>query len=589
KVLQKDKEKRCEHCPVHMLEKEPDKVIEWVNRSSLTNRIYSNTDQYIRWLDGKTAHLQHTIDITELTIAKEEAEQNNRAKSNFLAKMSHEIRTPMNAIIGMTELTLRENEPTSMKEHVLTIKQAAANLLAIINDILDFSKVETGSLDILTADYQISSLINDVVSIIRMRVIDSPIRFTVNVDCNIPQTLFGDELKIRQVLINVLGNAVKYTEKGFVSLTVHFNFIDDDNINLIMEIADSGKGIKQENLKLIFEDFIQLEADANRNIEGVGLGLAITHSIVNAMGGKICVDSEYGKGSKFTITLPQKYNTGKILAVVDRPDKINVLVYERREVYANSIIKTFENLGINCCLVSNDSGLNSRISNSLYNYLFISFFLYKENKDIISNCSIMEKIIILTEFNETITDVALAHNMNTLAMPVYSLPIANILNGINDKFSFASKKNDITGFTAPEAKVLIVDDINTNLKVAQGLLLPYKMQVELCKSGSAAIEVLQSKDYDLVFMDHKMPEMDGIEAVGHIRKMTKDDQFYGDLPIIALTANAVSGTQEMFLANGFNDFLPKPIDTINLNSILAKWIPKSKQIVNNKGETYNAK
>jgi signal transduction histidine kinase/CheY-like chemotaxis protein/HPt (histidine-containing phosphotransfer) domain-containing protein len=392
--------------------------------------------------------------------AQIKARNANETKSKFLANMSHEIRTPMNAIIGMAELALRENMVSTAKEHILTIKQAGTNLLSIINSILDFSKIESGKLEIVPIDYMFSSLVNDVVNIIRMRVTDSGLRFEINIDSNIPNALFGDEIRIRQVLLNILSNAVKYTKKGFISFAVSGETIDD-TVFLTINVTDSGIGIKKEDLKKLFDDFVRLDFIANKGVEGTGLGLAITKSLVKAMGGEINVYSEYGKGSTFTVKLPQKIHSYEPLGA----------------------IKTLEE----------------------------------------------------------------HHNDN----------------------------NAPVKFKAPKARVLIVDDINTNLKVAQGLMLPYKMQIDLCLSGAESIEAVSENRYDLVFMDHMMPEMDGVEATKHIRELS--NPYCKNLPIVALTANAVSGTKEMFLSNGFNDFLSKPIDTVKLDAVLSKWLPEKKQ------------
>jgi len=509
----------------------------------------------------------------ELEKTLEIAHEANRAKSEFLAKMSHEIRTPMNAIIGMTELALRADDLMAAREHIFTVKQAGANLLTIINDILDFSKIETGKLEIIPGDYLFSSLINDVISIIRMRVIDSQIRFAVTIDSHIPNALMGDEIRIRQILLNILSNAVKYTEKGFVSLTVYGKEIDKGSINLIIEVMDSGKGIKSRDMKNLFGDYAKFDLEKNRFIEGTGLGLAITRSIVNAMNGDIEVSSEYGKGSTFIVTLPQNIRSGELLAFVENPEEKSVLVYERREIYANSIIFAIDNLGVECKLVLSDSELLEKMTAKEYSFVFISFTLYLRNKKVISNLGTNTKIVVLIEFGESVPD----NNLNILAMPVYSMSIANILNGKSSHFAYNENSEFIVRFTAPDARILIVDDISTNLKVAEGLLLPYKMHVDLCKNGFDAIEAVKSKSYDLIFMDHKMPEMDGIETTQRIRERGEEEPYYRNVPIIALTANAVAGTKEMFLEKGFNDFLSKPINTLGMNSILEKWIPKDKQ------------
>jgi len=564
----------CEFCPCHQLDKEPEKTIVWEEYDANLQRHIHHFDCYINWPTGDKVHMQYAYDITELVTARESAERSDRAKSDFLARMSHEIRTPMNAIIGMSELTLGEEISNSARNHITTVKQAGVNLLSIINDILDFSKIESGGMKIIPANYLLSSLVNDAISIIRMRAVDSQIRFTVYLDSNLPNALIGDETRIRQVLINLLGNAIKYTDKGYVSLTVRGEMMDESTINLSMEVKDSGRGIKEEDIGKLFLNFSQLDAEANKGIEGVGLGLAISLGIVKAMDGDILVESEYGKGSTFTATMPQKVLRHERLAVVENPEEKTALIFERREIYAASIFYAIDNLGIKCEIVSNDEAFCDMLKKGIFSFVFIPHVLFEKNSDAILQFGRNSKIVLLTEFGES-TPVG---NWSVLSMPAHAISVANIFNGISDGFSYNTSEELIVRFTAPNAKVLIVDDINTNLKVANGLLLPYKMAIDLCNSGEAAIKAVRSKDYDIVFMDHRMPGMDGVEATEHIRALGDEKSYFRNLPIVALTANAVAGMQEMFLQSGFNDFLSKPIDTVKLNTVLEKWIPKDKQI-----------
>ena len=568
---------------------EIDKIIIKEKKSMTYSEWYEFPDKSIRLMENTKIPLIRDDkvigiigidkDITDQRLAIDNANEASRSKSNFLAKMSHEIRTPMNAIIGMTELALRESDIELIYKHILTVKQAGTHLLTIINDILDFSKIESGKLEILPNDYLFSSLVNDVISIIRMKLIDSQIRFAVNIDCRIPNELVGDETRIRQILLNILTNAVKYTEKGFISFTVHFDDINDENVNLIIEIIDSGKGIKKEDIDKLFGDYVQVDQVKNRGIEGIGLGLAITWSLVKEMGGDIKVYSEYGNGSIFTVTIPQRKRSDKILAKIIDPERKNVIIYERREVYANSIVYSIENLGVACDLVESDDELITAFSDKKYEFLFISYVLMRRNENVIKKHGSNIKIVILTEFGEAIPNV----NLNIISMPVYSISIANILNGVAESFNYNENKDYMIKFAAPDARILIVDDINTNLKVAEGLMLPYKMKMDLCKSGKEAINAVKLNRYDLIFMDHKMPEMDGIEATKVIRMMGYNDDYYNKIPIIALTANAMGDVKEQFLKCGFNDFLSKPIDILKLNMILEKWIPreKKKTIVDN--------
>jgi len=567
---------------------------------SVMERNYTNkTERWVTYMDN-SQHLLEIImeplikngkvigmlgisrDITDHKKAESDAKEASRAKSDFLARMSHEIRTPMNAITGMTELALRSHDLHDAQKHILTVKQASAHLLNIINDILDFSKIEKGKLEIVTSEYNFTSLINNVISIIRMRLIESEVKFIVNVDSNIPNNLIGDETRVRQVMLNVLINAVKYTEKGFISLNIGRKVIGENKINLIIEILDSGKGIKSEDVNSLFQEYVQLDF-GKKSLEGVGLGLAITRTIVEKLGGKITVDSEYGKGSSFIITLAQKIKSFEPLAIVKNHQEFAILLYETRDVYYNSVINTFENLNLKFKLIATDTELLQEVQTKKYNYIFTTNMLYKRNRELLLHNSNMLKIVIMTEFGETLFD----KRLNTISMPVYSISIANVLNGITDNYSYMDSNEQIIRFSAPDAKILVVDDINTNLKVAEGLMVPYQMKIDLCSSGRGAIEAVNREKYDIIFMDHKMPDIDGIEATAIIRGFNDKNNYFKTVPIIALTANAVLGTKEMFMEKGFNDFLPKPIDTIKLDTILEKWIPAEKKSTNIKKNDKN--
>jgi PAS domain S-box-containing protein len=559
-----------------------------IDRKVMAGKVVSKDEKWVTFID-KPRRLYEIIkaplfrngrvtgllgigrDITEHRAVLDKAYAASRAKGNFLAKMSHEIRTPMNAVIGMAELALREEDPDAARAHVHTIKQAGTNLLSIINDILDFSKIESGKFEIQPDYYLFGSLVNDVVSIIRMRAIDSQLRFVVNIDSNIPQELYGDETRIRQTLINILGNAVKYTDAGFIAFTITGEFTDKETVRLEIEIIDSGRGIRQENLKMLFKDFVQVDTASMKGIEGTGLGLAITWNIVKAMDGDIDVHSEYGKGSTFTVTLPQKFRAGEKVATVESPEKKSVLVYERRNIYADSIVCTIDNLGVRCELASTEEEFRERLGKGGYEYIFIASTLYEREKGLIRAQAAGSKVVLLTEFGEGVP----GGGGNILAMPAHCISVANVLNGEADAYTYKEDGETFAGFTAPDARVLVVDDINTNLVVAEGLLLPYGMDVELCRSGTEAVEKATGKDYDLILMDHWMPEMDGVEAVARIREWEKGAG--RSTPIIALTANAMAGSQDLFIGNGFNGFLAKPIDTVKLNAALEKWIPKEKK------------
>ena len=524
---------------------------------------------------------------------KEEAEAANITKSSFLANMSHEIRTPMNAITGMSELLLRRDLSEEARMDVQDIKQASSNLISIINDILDFSKIEAGKMEIHSVRYMLSSLINDTVNIIRMRLIDKPLRFFTNIDGNIPNNLVGDEIRIRQILLNLLSNAVKFTEKGFISMCITAEKQSEKYIWLKFAIEDSGHGIKNADKEKLFGDFMQVDTKRNRSMEGTGLGLAITKQLCIAMGGDITVESEYGKGSVFTALIPQFVDSKDPIASVNDAEKKNILVYEGRIVYANSVSWSLKNMGVPHIVVTNLEDFTAALNKEEWYYIFSGYGLYGKIKNAMANVSFINgKTPPLALMIESGTE-AFISDVRFISLPVQSLSIANTLNGLKDRQDYfdSSGISNTVRYTIPTANILIVDDIATNLKVAEGLLAPYKAKVNTCLSGAEAIEIIKRQNFDLVFMDHMMPDMDGIETTEIIRTWenesnedaddmpdnTKKSEKRQRVPIVALTANAVSGMKEMFIEKGFNDFLAKPIDISKLDEVLGRWIPKEKR------------
>ncbi|MDR3265345.1 MAG: response regulator, partial [Synergistaceae bacterium] len=405
-------------------------------------------------------------DVTQLTRARIDAEAASRAKSDFLATMSHEIRTPLNAIIGLSEIQLQKTLPSDALNDMEKIYDSGMNLLGIINDILDISKIETGNLKLIPMEYDAPRLVSDIVQLNILRVGSRQIAFDMEIDPVLPKRLYGDDLRVKQIMGNLLSNAFKYTKEGRVALRILWEKRGGDAL-LTFIVKDTGIGIRKEDIGKLFLKYSQLDARANRSIEGTGLGLSITKRLVEAMGGSVTVESEYGKGSTFSVTIPQK--------------------------------------------IVNETPIGEKMAEDLKK---------------------------LRPFGRR-----RARDMN------------------------------IVRSRMPWGNVLVVDDVPTNLDVAKGFLMPYGLSIYCAGSGAEAIEMIQKGTihFDMVLMDHMMPEMDGMEATRIIRNDI-GAEYARTMPIVALTANAVKGNEEMFLENGFDAFISKPIDVMQLDAVLNRWI-----------------
>ena len=387
--------------------------------------------------------------------------QASKTKSEFLSNMSHEIRTPINAILGMDEMILRESNDENILEYAENLRHAGNSLLGIVNDILDFSKIEAGKMEIIPVEYALSSLLNDLVNMVKPRLEKKNLQLETKINEKIPSVLFGDEIRIKQVVTNILTNAVKYTEKGKVTLIVDFETDENQNINLFFSVKDTGIGIKPEDISKLFNAFERIEEKRNRTIEGTGLGMNITQQLLKLMGSKLEVESIYGEGSTFSFKISQKV--------------INLEpIGDFAESYRNSL-KTHEH--------------------------------YHEK------------------------------------------------------------------FTAPDAKILVVDDTVMNLTVVKGLLKKTKIQIDTAESGYECLDLVTKNNYNIIFLDHRMPGMDGIETLQAMMNLNENLNRF--TPVISLTANAISGAREQYIAAGFEDYLTKPINADALENMIIKYLPKN--------------
>lgn len=519
--------------------------------------------------------------IGELTDLKNQADHSNREKSNFLANMSHEIRTPLNVIIGSTELILREHASDTIIENASTIKQSGQNLLGLINDILDFSKIEAGKMDIAPMEYSLDLLLTDMVNMAIVRMDQKHLDFIVDVAPDVPRYLLGDDIRIKQIVLNLLTNAVKFTENGYIKLrvfTVPSPQENDKEVVLRFEVEDSGIGIKEENQKKLFDSFSRFDTIKNRAVEGTGLGLAISLMLAEKMHGKLGVQSEYGSGSCFSLELPQKICSAKEEPVSVHYKK--ALIMETNPEYLKIFKTIFQSTGIVFDIAASQEQFFEMLNRS-YDVLFVDKEVY--NSSLVTGLK-ADKVVLLDK-HETVRRRQDGDLMLTKQLLAIKLP--SVLNRTYSKELRANAKASERRFVAPDANILIVDDNAVNLKIAAELLKPFQMQVDTVDSGKGAIEKLEKSDYDIVFMDHMMPEMDGIETTSRIRTMVGEK--YQNLVIVALTANAVNGAKNTLMSAGMQDFLAKPIEMTKLIRVLKKWLPGEKIIEKRESDTEEAK
>ena len=516
----------------------------------------------------------------QVSLTNMELRKTSNMKSDFLANMSHEIRTPMNAVIGMAEMALREDVSPAAREYIGQIKSSGQTLLTIINDILDFSKIESGKMDISDVEYEPMSMINDVSNIIMTRIGSKDLDLTVDVNPNLPSGLYGDNIRIKQVLVNLANNAVKFTDAGNVNLKIDFLQISEDEIELYVAVADTGRGIRESDMNRLFQSFQQLDSKRNRNVEGTGLGLAISRQLVALMRGKIHVDSEYGKGSTFSFVIPQKV-TDSSYAVEKVAKNLVAAGLIQSEYTARELAMDMEKLGVTYERLESEEDLG-RVKDHNAGYLFVEQPLFTEAVQYFLKLNPDVCGVLLANYREVRSyDLA---NLRVVKKPLYILGLSNIFNGKEEIGSVSFMETEDFDFTAPKAEILVVDDNAINLTVVKGLLNPLKMKIDTALSGKDAVLMTTDKRYDIIFMDHMMPEMDGVETTRVIRRLLGNN---GQVPIIALTANAVEGTAEMFINEGMNDFVTKPIEMRVIISKLHKRLPPEK-IEKNRDKKMNA-
>lgn len=504
-----------------------------------------------------------------------------QSKDDFLVNVSHEIRTPINAVCGMSEAILQENLPANVRSDIIDIQTAGRNLLATVSNILDFSELQSGKMELVEESYNITSTITDIINMALTLENGKRIELIVDCDANLPSNLLGDEQKLRRIVLNLLDNAIKFTKEGGIILRISSRK-EEYGINLNVSVRDSGIGMSQADMEKIFNSFSQLDSKRNREEGGVGLGLSITQALVRNMGGFLSIESEPKVGTEFQFTIPQKVLDETPIVSIKNKSHLFVACYINmgkynysvvREGYEKSLRHMAEQLGIMFRMCRNLPELKRRIEIENYSHVFIGWEEYCEDRDFFEQLAKDLVVVLVLDYGQ---ETRTGSGMLRIYKPFTVLSIAAVFNGqrvIQREDPHADLHHR---FVAPDAKVLVVDDNAMNLKVMARLLLPYQIKVVTALGGKEALGMLDSMDYDFVFLDHMMPEMDGVETLHKIRQ--KPGAYFQSLPIIAFTANAIGGAREMFMEEGFDDFIAKPIELSVLERILRRYVPTQKQI-----------
>ena len=494
----------------------------------------------------------------------------------FLVNMSHEIRTPMNAIIGTIDLLLDQDVNDHVKECIYHVLNSSNALLSLTDEVMDLSKSGSQEVKLINSRFDLSKLLMEIINMTSVRLMDSQIKFFVEMDEKLPRYLYGDGPRLRQVFINILNNAVKYTREGRIILRISGETVGEHELIIRAEVEDTGVGIKAENIPHLFELYkrIDLTEDGLNAVEGTGLGLAICREIVDKMGGSINVRSSYHVGSNFSFDVPMQIDAMDKIVEFRTPGMYSVLIYVNDNDECAALKKILDDFGIYSEIVKDKRTFESSVKANSYSHVFISAQLYYGDMRFLERELTKEHLVIISNLNESISINKIGYVMTR---PIHALNVASVLMNRDTTYSREVVKKG--SFKCPNASILVVDDNLTNLNVAGGILRRYDATVHTALSGKECLDILRKERIDIVYLDYMMPDMNGIDTLEAIREM--NDHKYADLPVVALTANVINGAREMFMEAGFNEFISKPIELDRLERSLKTLLPAELLVFNN--------
>lgn len=490
-------------------------------------------------------------------------------KDIFLINMSHEIRTPMNAIVGTVDLLLDQDVNEHVRDSVYNILNSCNALLSLTNELMDLSKSESSDAQVYSSRYDINEMLMEIINMVSVRLMDSDVELCVDITPDLPRYLYGDSAKLRQVFINILNNAVKYTKQGKIILRVYKQDVEKNRIRLCAEVEDTGCGISEEDLKTLFKNQSPKEKEEpdGLTLEGTGMGLVICKDILEKMGGSIRVESQEHIGSRFFFNVVTDIDENTNIVVIPNPEQFYILVYETKEEVLDMIKGIFYSLKIKADYTKEGEQFERLLVPYKYSHVILPCSGYMKHLRAIDRNITKEKLIISSEINQIVSTNKSGY---IITRPLHLLNLSAAL--LNEKSSHVREIVRKGGFVCPKATILVVDDNLTNLNVASGLLKKYEAKVITALSGKECLNILDTQKVDLIFLDYMMPEMNGIDTLERIKQMPNPAM--KEIPVIALTANVVNGAKEMFMEAGFDEYISKPIEVDRIERALTKFLKK---------------